>query len=174
MSYVPKSKRDGKLLVSVIREDSKAKAYCDLNSHFWRPVVDITRDPSLWEWTCSSCGFTTNTTPATAIPRITLRELENMVDSSCRMADKVVEDNQTVHGELWLMRSALWVYWPFNFHCVYHILKGVPFIMLFRYKLVKTDASLEGLWLPMNDTATYRSRLIDADKIRTHRNKQGL
>jgi len=99
--------------------------------------------------------------PDAAVPNITLKELEEMVDSSCRNADKVQEDDQSVYGELWLMRSALWHYWPFDFHIVYHVFHGSAFVMLFRYR--RSDAVF---WEPVSDTDTYQRMLVFADQQR--------
>lgn len=158
--YVPKLHR-----TSVITtHTSGADAYCQRGDHFWRPITDIAKDPSEWPWTCANCNVVVDRAPANTTPSITLKELETMVDTSCRVADEVIEDNQKVEGELWIMRSALWLYWPYKFHCVYHVLKGNPLVMLFRW--TADDVS----WKPINDTSNYRELLVDADKRRLSAN----
>lgn len=157
-NYVPKTKRPSSVSVAISNE--RAVAYCDRDDHFWRPITDITKCPSEWQWTCAKCGVVVDRAPANTVPNITLKELEEMVDSSCRVADKVIEDDQTVQGELWLMRSTLWLYWPYKFHCIYHVLKGSPFILLFRW------TCYDKIWHPINDTDSYRKLLVDADKWR--------
>lgn len=158
MNYLPKSKRG--YTVSVAVQDEKAGEHCKQSEHFWRPIVELTLHPNQWQWTCSNCGIVVGQAPAKMSPHITLKELEEMVDSSCRVADQVIEDDQSVRGELWMMRSALWMYWPYKFHCIYHVLSGNPLILLFSH-------SIDGRsWKPIPDTDTYRSLLIEADKKR--------
>jgi len=73
-----------------------------------------------------------------------------------------VEDNQSLQGEIWLMRNARWEYLPFRFQVVYHVIKGGLFVVLFRYSpLVGKDT-----WLNIPDTDQYRDILTTADKWR--------
>lgn len=161
--YLPKSLRG--YTVSVAVQDEKAAKICAELDHFWKPLPEIAIHHSQWKWACANCGYTIEKAPAVAVPFISKKELELMVDSSLRVADQVVEDNQTVQGELWIMRSALWMYWPYKIHCIYHILQGNPFIMLFRYVSDGRD------WKPLNDTDSYRQLLLKADKMRLEHNR---
>lgn len=160
-SYLPRKHR----IVSVMVDDAEYDSACRTGTHFWRPLTDLSKSPDDWQWTCSNCGVVMGGRPSIMTPHINLSELESMVDSSCRVADKVIEDNQSVYGELWLMRSALWHYWPFKVHCIYHVFQGSPFIMLFRYKENGTQA-----WLPLNDTDSYKRLLKEADILRQQLN----
>ena len=132
---------------------------------YWKPIPEFLASPDKWKWECVNCGNERSTRPKMCSPHITSRELEEMIDSSCRVADTVIEDNQSVYGELWLMRSALWVYWPYRIHCVYHIFQGAPFIMLFSYCINETED-----WQPIPDTSSYRQLLTEADIARSQRN----
>lgn len=100
------------------------------------------------------------------------RELEAMVDSSLRVADKVVTDDQSLRGELWTMRNAIWTYWPFQFQIVYHLLGGEPFTMLFHYR----NSLISGLWTTwkqIRETKDYQKLLTEADIARVARSKAG-
>jgi hypothetical protein len=100
---------------------------------------------------------------------IDLKALELMVDTSLRQADKVVVDDQSVKGELWLMRNARWIYVPLEFQILYHVQKGVPFVVLFKYTN-HPHGWLSTKWRTVPDTETYRKLLKKADSERSKGN----
>lgn len=146
--FVPKDERD--VAVCLTEAD-----------HFWRPITDLAKNPTDWQWTCVNCTLVVGRMPGGVAPQISQKDLESMIDSSLKLADKVFEDDQSVKGELWTMRSCRWLYYPYRFHVVYHVCDGVPFVMLFRFQK-HSDRS----WGSVVDTETYRQILRDADAIR--------
>lgn len=92
---------------------------------------------------------------------ISLVELEALLDSSLRLADKVNFDDQSVKGECWLMRNALWVYRPLKIQLSYHVVNGIPSIILFQYKILDLKPDIN--WISIVDTNAYRSLLQSAD-----------
>lgn len=153
MRYVPKG------LSKKYSED------CSLtNRHYWRPVTDFGTDPGQWHWTCVSCHYTVDRRPPDADQLISLRDLEAMVDSSLRLADRVVIDDQSVKGDLWLMRHAEWDYQPYSFKILYHIFRGEPFVVLFRWTAIPSGPWSR--WHNLNDTDSYRIKLQQADSER--------
>lgn len=131
---------------------------CD---HVWHPIVILGRDAKTWRWQCAKCPIVTDTAPQGLDPNISKEYMERLVDTSLKIADEVVEDNQNLKGEFWLMRNSLWIYRPFKFNTVYHILHGHLFVILFRYQR-------QGLstWQSIRDTDSYRSLIVEADAWR--------
>lgn len=156
--YVPKSQR--KIRIYTKEADSK----CKDDDHFWRPITELGTPTSAWSWICANCEATRPTAPSMARSSITLAELDTMIDTSLKVADHVEMDDQSVFGELWIMRSALWHYHPFKIHCIYHVLDSIPFVLLFRYN--RSDNN----WLALNDTQSYRELLVRADMWRQQTN----
>jgi hypothetical protein len=93
--------------------------------------------------------------------RINLKDLEKMVDSSLSVADSVIIDDQSVKGELWLYRNAVWVYHPYTIQIVYHVYNGEPTVIIFKSKLECSDK-----WEKLVDTDSYRKLLNKAESWR--------
>lgn len=159
MTYIPPQHRSHGIML----DKQTTEEECD--PHLWRVITEIDTPPDKWQWTCVSCNKVVDDAPEGVTPQIGLRELEEMVDSSVRVADKVIEDDQSVKGELWIMRSALWIYYPFEFHIVYHVFHGAPFVLFFRYKFQKVYANSR--WEDLRDTKAYRKCLVYADSVRS-------
>ena len=131
-------------------------------THFWEPKPVPGVVVSDWDWFCTWCKETSHSAPTGVTSRIKLRDLEALVDSSLRIADRVMSDDQSVKGELWLMRHANWTYLPFSFNIVYHVLQGEVFVVLFTY-----EAKVPGkVPKPIPDTDTYRKLIVAADNWR--------
>jgi hypothetical protein len=87
---------------------------------------------------------------------ISAADLNLMIDSSLRHADRVFVDNQSVKGEKWVIRHAEWEFRPFRFEIAYHLVDQVSFVLLFN---VVDEVGR----CPVPDTATYR-RLLDLSR----------
>lgn len=129
--------------------------------HLWHPIVQVGVDPSQWKWQCSRCPAVSASAPVGLAQHISRADLEAMVDSSLRLADQVWLDDQSVKGDMWVMRACCWVYRPYEFEMTYHLMGEVPFIVLFRYRNM-----LSPVWCNLHETDEYRQILIDADKWR--------
>lgn len=92
---------------------------------------------------------------------IALAELERMVDDSLRIADKVFSDDQSLFGEIYTMRNALWLYRPYAFQIVYTIKNGEALVLQFQY-----SPEVPKSWKPLQDTASYRRVLMEAEMWR--------
>lgn len=130
--------------------------------HIWMPMPDVSKPSDQWSWSCKGCRWWAAVRPASVTPFISKKVMEDMVDSSLKVADRVFEDDQSLKGELWLMRNARWKYKPYQFQVVYHVICGGMFVVLFRYSLLKGQMA----WLNITDTDTYREVLLSADKWR--------
>jgi hypothetical protein len=93
-------------------------------------------------------------------PPISLKEFEEMVDSSLRIADEYKSDDQSIKGELSYIRECRWLYLPYRFRLAYRVLQGSLSVLFFmsqrageRWKMVKT-------------TDDYKAILRDADMTR--------
>lgn len=89
---------------------------------------------------------------------ILLAELERMVDDSLRIADQVMMDDQSLYGEIYLMRNAIWVYRPYVFQICYTVKNGEPLVLTFQY-----SPEAPKLWKSLADTDQYRKVLKEAD-----------
>lgn len=145
---------------------------CELG-HTWLPDIDPFLPPSQWVWICRSCEATSSKPPPGLKPSMSLPELEAMIDSSLRVADKVEIDNQSIKGEKWWFRNSIWRYTPYLFQSVYHVCGGQPFVMCFRYE----DETIPDQFRAsesIRDTETYQKILVRADMARLARLKSGL
>lgn len=124
----------------------------DACQHFW------VRDRG--KWICSKCVEPMPGNPGT---RIALKALEEMVDSSLRLADQILTDDQSVRGELWWMRQAMWLYRPYIFQLVYHVEKDKPEVLLFSHMM---EPPVIDNWHSIIDTDSYRKLLRKADQWR--------
>jgi len=131
--------------------------------HYWRPIKVNNVPPEKWFWGCTKCSFKTLQIKY-SVPGISLKDLERMVDDSLRIADNVIEDNQSLRGELWLMRNAIWEYWPYRFQILYHVYHGDAFIMMFSWKCHEWSNDEE--WASISTTKDYRTLLNRADICR--------
>lgn len=129
------------------------------DGHCWQPIVSPTQPSRAWFWRCVDCNLTVSSKPNGIPGYISLKDLEAMVDSSLRLSDYVIVDDQSVKGELWIMRNSHWVYVPLEFQILYHVFGGDPFVVLFRYKEA-------GVWRNVIDTALYKVLLMRADELR--------
>ncbi len=93
-------------------------------------------------------------------PRVETKTFEALVDSSLRIADRVDSDEQSLKGELWLMRGCRWLYKPFRFRLGYHVLEGVLEIVYFQGQRLQPN---KGQWFSVRTTDEYRQILKDAD-----------
>lgn len=91
---------------------------------------------------------------------ISAKDLNAMVDSSLRFADRAVADEQSIKGEKHIYRRAVWDFKPFRFELAYHTIDNVSFVLLFDVR-DPTD-ELNRIGIP--DTNTYR-RLLDFSKV---------
>lgn len=97
----------------------------------------------------------------TAAANVQLREFNELVDSSLRIADRRDMDDQSVKGESWILRACRWVYMPFRFRVAYHQLQGQLQVVYFQYQRLGSYA-----WRSIRTTEDYRKVLKEADTIR--------
>lgn len=98
-------------------------------------------------------------TAAAPAPDVTLREFEELIDSSLRIADHHKADRD-VKGELWIMRDCRWIYLPYRFRCIYHVNRGRLAVIVFQAQRAG------GPWRSVRTTDEYRAILMDADAAR--------
>lgn len=137
------------------------RSECKPEDHYFRPLVDITVPPDKWYWSCTKCSYTSINSPG-VVSRVTLRDLERMVDDSLKIADRVILDDQGLRGDLWYMRNSIWLYRPQLIQIVYHVFHGHAFVILFKYRHEMSDT-----WTNILDTKYYRKILNDADVWRS-------
>lgn len=97
----------------------------------------------------------------TAATTVTLREFDDLIDSSLSRADRVDLDDQDVKGECWILRGCKWVYMPFRFRVAYHKNNGQLSIVWFQYQRLDSKR-----WKSVRTTARYRAILREADFLR--------
>lgn len=93
-------------------------------------------------------------------PQITLKELEDLIDSSLRVADDVKSGDDVVKGELSYIRDVRWLYLPYRFRAAYRVLEGQLSIMFFQYQRAG------GRWQSLKSTDHYKQVLREADVAR--------
>ena len=99
---------------------------------------------------------------AATTPGVVLREFEEMVDSSLRVADRVDLDDQGAKGEQWTMRGCKWVYMPYRFRVCYHVFQDTLQIVYFQYQ----HRRFKHRWRTVTTTEKYRGILQAADRWR--------
>lgn len=136
---------------------------CDLPDHDFVPIRSATILPSRWVWRCRRCQAVMHRFIQADV--ISARDLNKMVDTSLRHADRVVRDDQGIKGEKHIYRNAEWEFRPFRFEIAYHIVSDISFVLLFDSfdlnDIIGTTRT------PIVDTARYRELLNLSKAMKT-------